>query len=72
MKVLKTITGIVVTCIGISMTTFAWLFYFNEYDEIILLASLYVALFISVIVMALGLTAIPFKKKENNDEIHKN
>lgn len=65
MKVLKIIIGIILTCMGLTMCIFAWLFYLNEYDEIILLASLYVALFISVIVMALGIAAIPFKKKEN-------
>ena len=67
MKVLKIITGIALTCMGLTMCIFAWLFYFNEYDEIILLASLYVALFISAIVMALGITAIPFRKEKKNE-----
>ena len=67
MKALKIIIGISVFALGLTMSVFAWYFFFEESEEILLLASLYVALFISIIVMALGITAIPFKKENKNE-----
>lgn len=64
MKVLRIIIGVSVFVLGLTMGVFAWLFYFTEYDEIMLLASLYVALLISAFVMALGVIVIPFRKEE--------
>ena len=65
MKVLKIIIGILLFALGLTMGVFAWLFFYEESEEIIFLKSLYVALLISAFVMALGITAIPFRKKEN-------
>jgi hypothetical protein len=67
MKVLKIIVGILFFTLGLTMGGFAWYFFLEESEEVILLASLYVAAFISVAVMAMGLSNIPFKKENKNE-----
>lgn len=62
MKILKIIIGISLVALGLTMGVLAWYFFYEEGEEIMLLASLYVALFISVMVMALGLANILFRK----------
>ena len=72
MKIFKIVSGIFLVLLGITMMIFAWLFFFEEETAIIQLASLYVALFISILIFAIGGMCIAFRKeKQNYYEINK-
>ena len=62
MKVFKLVSGIFIVLLGITMTIFAWLFFYEEETAIIQLASLYVALFISILMITIGGICITFRK----------
>lgn len=64
MKTLKIIFGIFITLLGLAMITLSWIFFFWEETEIIVLACLYLALFISAIVMAIGIFVLLHLKEE--------
>ena len=67
MKTFDIIIGIFEILLGLTMIVFAWYFFFEE--DIIQLASLYVALFISVLISTMGVICITSKKeKQNNDK----
>ena len=63
MRTIKIISGIFLVLLGITMMIFAWLFFYEEDTAIIQLASLYVALFISVLITAIGGICIAFRKE---------
>ena len=63
MKIFKIVSGIFLVLLGIAMMVFAWLFFYEEETAIIRLASLYVALFISVVIAAIGGLCIAFIKE---------
>ena len=62
MKIFKIVCGIFLVLLGITMMIFAWLFFYEEETAIIQLASLYVALFISVLIITIGGMCISFRK----------
>ena len=62
MKVFRIVSGISLALIGITMMIFAWYFFFEEDIAIIQLASLYIALFISVLIITIGGMCITFRK----------
>lgn len=64
MKIFLVISGVLVTILGLVMMFFTWAYFFERPEEIIQLASLYVSLFISVFVFALGMIAIVYKIKK--------
>lgn len=53
-KALKIVFGIFAILLGLVMTIFAWYFFFCEETAIICLASLYVALLISALIITIG------------------
>ena len=63
MKIFKMVIGIFLVLVGITMTVFSWLFFYKEETAIIQLASLYVALFISTLITAIGGICISFRKE---------
>ena len=67
-RVLYVIMGILTTFLGVAMMILAFI-YFDKGDEtyIIQLASLYVALFISAIITAIGVAYVIPSKKENKE-----
>ena len=73
MKVFRIIVAAFTSLLGIFMICIAYYFFFNEEDAIVCLSSLYVALFISVIVLTAGISLFFWVKKDNkikekNDE----
>lgn len=62
MKTFNIIFGILTILLGIAMVVFAWYFFYEDEFAIIQLASLYVALFISILIIAIGGMCITFKK----------
>ena len=68
MKIFKIVGGIFLTLVGITMAIFAWLFFYKEETGIIQLASLYVALFISVLITTIGGVCISFRQEKDNEK----
>lgn len=64
-KVIDLILGIFVILVGLVMIVFSWLFYYQEETAIMQLASLYLALSISIIVCLIGVLII-IKRKEQD------
>ena len=64
--ILKT-TSAFVCFVGIAMIIFAWIHFYRDDESIIELASLYLALFISVITTVIALVVL-FRNKENKDD----
>ena len=62
-KFLQTLTGALMLTLGLTMTIFAWVYFFTDDGGMIVLASLYVALTISVVITIIGLTFIVGKDR---------
>lgn len=58
MNILKKVFAILTALLGIAMIVLAFYFFFYEEDAIVCLASLYVALFISIIITTVGIVCI--------------
>lgn len=68
MKALKITVSLFLIILGITMSVFAWLFFrYEDETAIIMLASLYVAQFIAIIVMVLGLLNLVLKKEKKDE-----
>ena len=63
-KVFNLILGIFVILVSLTMVVFAWYFFFEEETTIMQLASLYVALSISIIVFLIGVLIIKGKEQD--------
>lgn len=64
MKIAKIIFGALLALGGVAMGAYAFYFFFQEDTAIICLASLYVAMLISFIVIVCGLSIIAKKEKD--------
>ncbi len=64
MKALQIITGVLAFILGLLMSVFAWIFFITDDEAMVVLASLYIAQFISVLFMAFGFGLISERKKK--------
>lgn len=63
MKVLQIITGVLAFILGVLMSVFAWIFFCSDDEAMIVLASLYVAQFMSILIMTFGMALLRKEKK---------
>lgn len=61
------IIAIFIFILGLAMSVFAWFFFYTDDIKMIVLASLYVAQFISILMMALGIGVYIDKRSKKDD-----
>ena len=62
MKIIDKILGIIIILIALAMIVFTFIFWFGEETAIIQLASFYVALSISVVILVIGFSLLKGKR----------
>jgi len=62
MKIIDTILGIIVILVALAMIVFTFIFWLCEETAIIQLASFYVALSISVVILVIGFSLLKGKR----------
>jgi len=67
-KILVKITGIILVMLSIVMIYFAIYFWYQDETAIIALASLYIALVLSVVIASIGLTFIADKNDKGGED----